>query len=157
MWIQGRVKRPVKLGGNAAKSRLGSFAVLAFKKSVRRHHLALVKNTPFGIGALAATLLLILLPKPLAHAEPAVSIRKALDLAEEALAAKGKKGEVYIESITWDRSSILSPKGVWVVSWSATIPGSKPGSKEVGIEINMQGEVLHLVNARGKKKNTSPH
>ncbi len=89
---------------------------------------------------------------PLAgQAAPELPIRKAIELAEESLASKGKAGEVYIAKISWERSTILSKKAVWVITWSETIPGSKPDSKEVGLEINMQGDVVHLLHGRGKK------
>lgn len=87
---------------------------------------------------------------PAVAAQPVLPIRKAVELAEEALAAKGKQGEVFIESISLQRTSLLKPEQIWIVKWSGNVPGVKEGSKEYGLEINMKGDVIHLIKT-GKK------
>ena len=100
---------------------------------------------------------MLLSAQPLtAAAPPALSIKRALELAEEALRAKGAENQTFVQTISLERSTIFSPRGL-VITWSNAIPGSKPGSREVGLEIDMKGEVVHLINARATKKLSSPH
>lgn len=106
---------------------------------------------PTCFRALAAALLLSLAARAFA-APPALPIRKAVELAEEALAAKGKQNEVYVKSVSLERASLLSGGTNWIVAWSGSVPGVKPGSKEYGLEINMQGDVVHLIKVPGKAK-----
>jgi hypothetical protein len=107
---------------------------------------------PIRSRAAAAAILLLSLAAPAFAAPPALPIRKAVELAEEALAAKGKQNEVYIKSISLERASLLSGGQNWIVAWSGSVPGVKPGSKEYGLEINMQGDVVHLIKVPGKAK-----
>ena len=87
---------------------------------------------------------------------PAISITKAIELAQGALVAKGKQNEVFIQSASLQRGSLLTPKASWIVTWSHTIPGSAEGKNEYGVEITMSGEVIHLIKVKGKAPN-SPH
>jgi hypothetical protein len=88
-----------------------------------------------------------------AFAGPAVSAKQAVDLAKNA----GDK--VFIQSLVLQRTSMISGKTVWTVSWSENLEGSKPGSIEVGLEIGMDGAVVHLIKGRGAtgKPQVSPH
>jgi hypothetical protein len=109
--------------------------------------------------ALALTLLALFILRSPALAGPAVSAKRAVELAEEALAAKNAGDSVFIQSLSLQRSSLLSGKPVWTVSWSENIQGSKPGSVEVGLEIGMDGSVVHLIKGRGApgKPQALPH
>jgi hypothetical protein len=113
---------------------------------------------PFRI-ALALGLLALFSLQSLAVAGPAVSAKRAVELAEEALAAKNAGENVFIQSMSLQRTSLLTGKTVWTISWSENIPGSKPGSVEVGLEIGMDGSVVHLVKGRAAagKAPVSPH
>ncbi len=77
---------------------------------------------------------------------PAVSVDQALALANKALARKGVSG-VYIESIELSKPTLLSKKWSWSVRWSAPLPASRPEIKEVGLSIDMDGKVVHVVKA----------
>ena len=102
----------------------------------------------------------LLLGNALAEAEdaaPALNARQALTLAEKALADKGMAGQVYIKSLALTRPT-LSSNDRWQVAWSSAIEGSKPGSREVGLEISMAGDVVHLIKGRGEvQKVAAPH
>jgi hypothetical protein len=113
---------------------------------------------PFPI-ALAFTLVALFTLRSPAMAGPAVSAKRAVELAEEALAAKNAGENVFIQSVALQRTSVISGKTVWTVSWSENITGAKPGSVEVGLEIGMDGSVVHLVKGRatGSKPVVSPH
>ncbi len=76
---------------------------------------------------------------------PAISPKHALELAEQALAEKGAAGEVYVQSLALEHTSLLEKKMVWSVTWSHSLPGSTAQKKEVGIEIHMDGSIVHLV------------
>ncbi|HEV7403191.1 MAG TPA: hypothetical protein VGO11_09705 [Chthoniobacteraceae bacterium] len=98
--------------------------------------------------ALALGLLAFFSLRVPAQAGPAISAKRALELAEEALAAKNAGDNVFIQSVALQRTSLVSGKPVWTVSWSENLPASKPGSVEVGVEIRMDGSVVHLVKGR---------
>jgi hypothetical protein len=98
--------------------------------------------------ALALTLLALFTLRSPALAGPAVSAKRAVELAEEALASKNAGEKVFIQSLALQRTSLITGKTVWTVSWSENIPGSKPGSVEVGLEIGMDGSVVHLIKGR---------
>jgi hypothetical protein len=101
---------------------------------------------------LIATLVLATASLSTAHAgPPSLPIKKAVDLAHEALAAKGKQNDVWIRSIELQRPTVTSAHPIWVVTWSGTVPGVKEGSKETGLEIDMEGKVVHLVKGSGGK------
>ena len=119
-----------------------------------------MKKAQFRLSR-AASLAAVIFLSPLAtraHAEPAVSAKQALQLAEDALASKNAPG-VYLQSLTLVKTSLFTGKMVWTVNWSDNVPGSKPDTKEVGLEIGMDGSVTHLVKGRGPaaKPQPSPH
>lgn len=114
---------------------------------------------PFRTALALSLLALFTLHSP-ALAGPAITAKRAVELAEEALAAKNAGDSVFIQSIALQRTSLItSGKLVWTVSWSENIAGSKPGSVEVGLEIGMDGSVAHLIKGRATpgKPQVSPH
>jgi hypothetical protein len=112
-----------------------------------------VKPTVFRAAALSLFLALA----ATARAEsPAIPITKAIELAQQALVAKGRQNEVFVQSASLQRGSILNSNTSWIVTWSHTIPGQKEGSQEYGVEIDMKGNVVHLIKVKGKAPNT-PH
>jgi hypothetical protein len=108
----------------------------------------------------ALLLAMTLLPTISARADtaPAISAKQALQLAEEALAPKNTGGGVYVSSISLQPTAVLGGKRVWTVMWSESVEGSRPGTKELGLEIHMDGAVVHLIKGRGNTKpQPSPH
>lgn len=79
-----------------------------------------------------------------ADSAPVLPIEKAVELAKEALANKQVSG-IYIQSIALQRTSLIGGKLAWIVKWSGTVPGVKSGEREWGLEIAMNGDVLHMV------------
>jgi hypothetical protein len=118
-----------------------------------------VKTAPLRPFHTALSLLVLCALQSAALAGPAISAKRAVELAEEALAAKNAGDKVFIQSVALQRTSVISGKTVWTVSWSENIPGSKPGSVEVGLEIGMDGSVVHLIKGRAPaaKPVVSPH
>lgn len=98
-----------------------------------------------------------LLLAPALTAAPALSIHEALKIADGILQAKGVADQTFVQSITLQPTAILGGETVWYVEWDASIPSAKEGKRTVGIEIHMDGRVVHVVNARGKKRHVSPH
>jgi hypothetical protein len=76
-------------------------------------------------------------------------ISRALDLGQKTLAEKGMANQAYIKSIELQQTAAFGGKQVWYVQWSEPIPASKPGKKEVGIEISMDGSVVHMIKGPG--------
>ena len=109
--------------------------------------------------ALPLTLLALFALRSPAQAGPAISAKRAVELAEEALAAKNAGDNVFVQSVALQKTSLITGKMVWTVAWSENIEGSKPGSVEVGLEIGMDGSVAHLIKGRSTpgKPQVSPH
>ncbi len=76
-------------------------------------------------------------------AAPAVSIDRALALANESLAKR--HADAWIRSVTLETSGLFSKKASWIVKWSHFITGSGPKVREIGLAIKMDGSVEHLV------------
>ncbi|MEI8341704.1 MAG: hypothetical protein WCH43_09245 [Verrucomicrobiota bacterium] len=97
--------------------------------------------------------LLLALHAPLALAEdkPALSIREALDIAEKAKAVRANGDQVFIVSMTLERTSMLNGKTVWIAKWSGTLPANKPSDRETGVQIAMDGSVKHIVKGPADK------
>jgi len=97
--------------------------------------------------------LLLVLNAPLARAEekPALSIREAVDIAEKAKALRENGDKVSIVSLTFERTSILNGKAVWIAKWSANLPANNPRDHEIGVQIAMDGSVKHIVKGPADK------
>lgn len=84
-----------------------------------------------------------------------VSVRQAIDLAQEQLDLRGLQSTVQIESVVLKPSTILGSTRVWTVLWSSTIP-SDPGRFEIGVEIDMTGKVTRLEKKTARVGKTAP-
>jgi hypothetical protein len=104
-------------------------------KMLRAIPIALVASSALTLAAVAA---------------PAVTIDKAVALAQQSLRERGLADRVYIASATLERDSMLSAKNHWFVRWSESLP--RPERKrEIGVEVGMDGSVVILVKAPGQK------
>jgi hypothetical protein len=90
-----------------------------------------------------------------ADSAPALSIERATQLAKEALAGKGGP-DVFIQSIALEHTSILGGQQVWIVKWSSSVPAVRKGGREWGLQIGMDGKVVHLVKDRATSTPTPP-
>jgi hypothetical protein len=102
-----------------------------------------------------ALLFAVALNAPLWAGGGFVSVRQAIDLAQEQLDLRGLQSTVQIESVVLKPSTILGSTRVWTVLWSNTIPGD-PGRFEIGVEIDMNGKVMRLEKKTGRGGKTSP-
>ena len=75
---------------------------------------------------------------------PAVSVREALDLAQEQLDMRGLQKTVYVDSISLKSATLLGSQRVWTVLWSEKLQADG-GLLEVGAEVDMKGRVVRLV------------
>lgn len=102
---------------------------------------------------LAATMLLTIHASALRaeNAAPAVSIQKAIEIAEQAKLMRDGGDRVYIEKIELQRTSLLNAKDVWIVKWSGKLPANKPEDREIGLQIFMDGHVKHIVKGPADK------
>jgi hypothetical protein len=84
-----------------------------------------------------------------ADAPPPVSARQAVAIAEESLANRGLEKEIYIQSVTLERATILKARSFWFVKWSHSLPASNPKNREIGVKVNMDGSAVRLVKEPG--------
>lgn len=84
-----------------------------------------------------------------ADAPPPVSARQAITIAEESLANRGLDKEVFIQSVTLERATIMKARSFWFVKWSHSIPASEPKNREIGVKVNMDGTAVRLVKEPG--------
>jgi len=98
-------------------------------------------KTLFGASFLAITSF------ALAEA-PALSLEKAIALAQEQLRVRHLEKNVFIQSISLNLVSMIGGERVWQVAWSENLEAGK-GKLETGVEINMRGEVVRLVKRTG--------
>lgn len=80
---------------------------------------------------------------------PSVPVEKAIALAQEQLHVRGLEKTIFIQSAVLESASLLGGTRVWKVCWSDTVPASS-GRVELGLEINMKGEVVRLVKRVGE-------
>jgi hypothetical protein len=84
-----------------------------------------------------------------ADAPPPVSAGQAVTIAEESLANRGLDKEIYIQSVTLERATILKARSYWFVKWSHSLPASNPKNREIGVKVNMDGSAVRLVKEPG--------
>jgi hypothetical protein len=97
-----------------------------------------IKRTFLALAALAAA-------TTSALAQPAVSARQALDLAEKSLAERGLAKKIYVDSVSLDHDAIKGGQSYWFVRWSESFPAQTPGRREIGIKVSMDRSVVRLV------------
>jgi hypothetical protein len=100
---------------------------------------------------LIALLLALQAPLMFAEEKPTLSIREALDIAEKAKLMRENGDKVEIISLTFERTSMLNGKPVWVAKWSGNLPANKPTDHEIGVQIAMDGSVKHIVKGPADK------
>jgi hypothetical protein len=76
-------------------------------------------------------------------------IEKAVALAREQLQIRGLEKTIFIQAAVLESQSLLGGTRVWKISWSDTVPASS-GRLEIGVEVNMKGEVVRLVMRPGE-------
>jgi hypothetical protein len=91
-----------------------------------------------------------------ADVPPSVTLKHAVELAEQTLVEKGVADQVYVVSAVLKRETLTAAKSFWEIAWSSAITGSKPGSQEVGVQVTMNGDVIHLLKGRGEFHRVPP-
>jgi hypothetical protein len=81
---------------------------------------------------------------------PTLSAKRAVEIAEQALAEKGAGSQVHIQSLVLQETTRVGGKTSWTVTWSTPLPASNRNKNEVGIEIGMDGSVVHLIKSPGE-------
>ncbi len=75
---------------------------------------------------------------------PAVSLHQALEIAEKSMNDRGLNKEIFIESVTLNRSAVFGGETYWLVKWSHPLVGDS-GKREIGIKVRMDGSATRLV------------
>ncbi len=87
---------------------------------------------------------------------PDLTVDKAAALAQKELKDHGLEGRVFITSCAIEVSGIVKGDRHWVAMYSEAIPGDDQ-KKEVGLRINMNGDVIHLVQGPGDVEHLRNH
>ena len=85
-----------------------------------------------------------------ADERPALSIDKALTIAQKYLADGGHAGGTAISSLAVERAAFGSSKGHWFARWAPTIV-LPDGRKELGLEIQMDGTFARIVDKKARQ------
>ena len=80
---------------------------------------------------------------------PELSAKAAVDLAQKTLDERHLGPNVFIQGLTFQNTALLGGKRTWYVQWSGFVEGTKPGTREVGLQIGMDGHVVHIVKEPG--------
>lgn len=80
---------------------------------------------------------------------PALPLEKAVAIAVDYLKTIGKDKDHWIASISYEKASMTSSNYKWFVKWGPPI--SLGGRKELGLEIDMNGEVARAVDKKAPK------
>ena len=99
-----------------------------------------MKTTLIALLALASCALAAPLP-----------IETALGVAQKDLKDRGLAGQVSIVSLSLESGAIVGGKSYWFARWSQSIDIGEQ-RRESGLQINMDGSVVHLVKAPNKPK-----
>ncbi len=83
----------------------------------------------------------------LAEPPPELSAKAALQLAEQSLESRGLG--VFIQAVTFQSTALLGGKRTWYVQWSGYVEGAKAGTRETGLQIGMDGHVVHVIKEPG--------
>jgi hypothetical protein len=95
---------------------------------------------------LSFSVILVLMTVAARSAAPAISIEEAVATAQRSLKERGFDGRYYLAGVTLERETFGGGTMHWFARWSAAIP--RPNrKKEIGLQIKMNGEVIHIVKA----------
>jgi hypothetical protein len=84
-----------------------------------------------------------------ADKRPELPLEKAVAIAADYLKKAGKDQDHWIASISYDRASITNATYKWFIKWGPPI--NLDGRKELGLEIDMNGELGRVVDKKGSK------
>src|SRR4051812_9536660 len=102
-------------------------------------------------NALALLLVLGLSATALAaDKRPELPLEKAVAIAVDYLKAAGQDKDHWIASISYDRASMTTPVYKWYVKWGPPI--RLEGRNELGLEIDMNGELTRAVDKKAPGK-----
>lgn len=99
--------------------------------------------------ALLAALFLSATALHAADQRPQLPLEKAVAIAVDYLKSIGKEKDHWIASISYERASITSGEYKWFVKWGPPI--NLGGRKELGLEIDMNGEAARAVDRKAPK------
>ena len=89
-------------------------------------------------------------------AAPALSIEKAVALAQGNLKERGLDREIHVVALTLEPTSLLRSRFHWFARWSSSIP-REDRKREIGLQINMDGRLVHVLKApaeaQGRRRN----
>ena len=80
---------------------------------------------------------------------PELSAKAAVEIADQTLASRHLGPNVFIQSVTFQSTALLGGKRTWLVQWSGFVEGSKAGTREIGLQIGMDGHVVHVIKEPG--------
>jgi hypothetical protein len=98
------------------------------------------------------SLILLLAVACFATAAPRLTVEQAAAIAQKNLKDRGVDGQIYVISVVLEPAGVLNKEMHWRAMWSASIPGdtdSKNKTSEVGLQINMDGSVVRLIEGAG--------
>jgi hypothetical protein len=89
-------------------------------------------------------------------ASPALSIEKAVALAQANLKERGLDREIHVVALTLEPESMMRSRFHWFARWSRSIP-REDKKREIGLQINMDGQLVHVLKApaeaQGRRRN----
>jgi hypothetical protein len=98
---------------------------------------------------LAVLIPLLLTCSALAETPPELSARDVVQIADQSLTSRGLAPKVFIQTVTFQSTALLGGKRTWYVQWSGFVEGSKAGTRETGLQVGMDGHVIHVIKEPG--------
>ncbi len=98
---------------------------------------------------LVALVPLVLTLTAMADTPPELPAKSAVEIAEQTLASRKLGPNVFIQAVSFQSTALLGGKRTWFVQWSGFVEGSKPGTREIGLQIGMDGHVIHVIKEPG--------
>jgi hypothetical protein len=80
-----------------------------------------------------------------AAAPPAVTVHKAVKLADDYLKGRGFQNSTYIASVSLESAVMFGPPQHWVVKWGKPIPEAGTKKKESGVKVTLDGTLFRIV------------
>ena len=99
--------------------------------------------------SLAVVIPLLFTFTALAENPPEISAKAVVEIADQTLATRHLAPQIFIQSLSFQSTALLGGKRTWFVQWSGFVEGSKPGTREVGLQIGMDGHVVHVIKEPG--------